>query len=148
MHVGCTCILHFHSKPPPIREELIGFAFAKTAAGERGLFLRVPVPFSLFDEGEKGGTGRRTHPNRVTRPLEEAVMEPSSSMVYSAEMLSCRNRPSGSFFCRAYHLPAYCGDEEEHSRSVCCCRRLVAAGPGPTGVPRPARSPSWGRSPP
>lgn len=47
-------------------------------------------------------------------------MDPSSSMVYSAEMLSCRNRPSGSFFCRAYHLPAYCEGEEEHSRSVCC----------------------------
>merc|ERR1711931_19386 len=22
-------------------------------------------------------------------------------------MLSCRNKPSGSFFCRAYHFPAY-----------------------------------------
>lgn len=35
-------------------------------------------------------------------------MAPSSATVYSAEMLSCRNKPSGSFFCRAYHLPAYC----------------------------------------
>lgn len=49
----------------------------------------------------------------MTRPLEEAVMEPSSSIVYSAEMLSCRNRPSGSFFCSAYHFPAYCDEEEE-----------------------------------
>lgn len=52
--------------------------------------------------------GSTAYPKRVTRPLEEAVMVPSSSMVYSAEMLSCRNRPSGSFFCWAYHLPAYC----------------------------------------
>lgn len=57
-----------------------------------------------------------TYPNRVTRPLEEAVMEPSSSMVYSAEMLSCRNRPSGSFFCSAYHFPAYCHDKEESQK--------------------------------
>lgn len=49
-----------------------------------------------------------SYPNRVTRPLEEAVMEPSSSIVYSAEMLSCRNSPSGSFFWSAYHFPAYC----------------------------------------
>merc|ERR1712002_263344 len=27
-------------------------------------------------------------------------------------MLSCRNKPSGSFFCRAYHFPAYlCGSK-------------------------------------
>lgn len=51
-----------------------------------------------------------TYPNRVTRPLEEAVIEPSSSMVYSAEMLSCRKSPSGSFFCSAYHFPEYCGN--------------------------------------
>lgn len=79
--------------------------------------FRVLRPSSLSD-----GRRRRTHPNRVTRPLEEAVMEPSSSMVYSAEMLSCRNRPSGSFFCRAYHLPAYCEGEEENSGSVSCYR--------------------------
>lgn len=48
-----------------------------------------------------------TNPKRVTRPFEEAVMVPSSSMVYSAEMLSWRKSPSGSFFCWAYHLPAY-----------------------------------------
>lgn len=44
-------------------------------------------------------------------------MEPSSSMVYSAEMLSCRNRPSGSFFCSAYHFPAYCNEKEPGARS-------------------------------
>ncbi|TNN71372.1 hypothetical protein EYF80_018450 [Liparis tanakae] len=57
-------------------------------------------------------SGPLTHPNRVTRPLEAADMEPSSSMVYSAEMLSCRNSPSGSFFCRANHFPAYCDENE------------------------------------
>lgn len=51
------------------------------------------------------------HPKSVTLPLEEATMEPSSPTVYSAEMLSCRNKPSGSFFCRAYHFPAYCQDK-------------------------------------
>lgn len=45
-------------------------------------------------------------------------MEPSSSMVYSAEMLSCRNRPSGSFFCSAYHFPAYCDEKEGSRQSV------------------------------
>lgn len=43
-------------------------------------------------------------------------MEPSSSMVYSAMMLSCRNRPSGSFFCRAYHFPAYCRQKQTQMR--------------------------------
>lgn len=84
---------------------------------ERGA-LWLHRPFALI-----GGTSRNarqqkssscgplTYPNRVTRPLEEAVMEPSSSIVYSAEMLSCRNRPSGSFFCSAYHFPEYCDGE-------------------------------------
>lgn len=61
------------------------------------LYICYAVDFILFS----------THPNRVTRPLEEAVMVPSSSTVYSAEMLSCRKSPSGSFFCWAYHFPAY-----------------------------------------
>lgn len=52
-------------------------------------------------------------------------MEPSSSMVYSAMMLSCRNRPSGSFFCRAYHFPAYCRQKQTQMRrralAFYCC---------------------------
>lgn len=63
----------------------------------------------------------------MTRPLEEAVMEPSSSMVYSAMMLSCRKRPSGSFFCRAYHFPAYC--HQKHTQM----RHPVLATPPPPG---------------
>lgn len=47
-------------------------------------------------------------------------MEPSSSMVYSAMMLSCRNRPSGSFFCRAYHFPAYCRQKQTQMRHRAC----------------------------
>lgn len=51
---------------------------------------------------------KRAHPKSFTRPLEDAVIVPSSSTVYSAEMLSWRKRPSGSFLARAYHFPAYC----------------------------------------
>lgn len=50
---------------------------------------------------------KRAHPKSFTRPLEDAVIVPSSSTVYSAEMLSWRKRPSGSFLARAYHFPAY-----------------------------------------
>lgn len=71
---------------------------------------------SVIPVSTKSLAGRLTYPNRVTRPLEEAVMEPSSSMVYSAEMLSCRNRPSGSFFCSAYHFPEYCDEKEESQK--------------------------------
>lgn len=60
---------------------------------------------------------RNTHPKSVTRPLEEATMAPSSPTTYSAEMLSCRNRPSGSFFCRAYHFPTYCQRKSQTSHS-------------------------------
>lgn len=70
-------------------------------------------------------TSVKTDPNRVTRPLEEAVMEPSSSMVYSAEMLSCRNRPSGSFFCSAYHFPAYCGEKEPIQNNSFFLKKLL-----------------------
>lgn len=73
------------------------------------------VNYITLTQGEKKSP--LTYPNRVTRPLEEAVMEPSSSMVYSAEMLSCRNRPSGSFFCSAYHFPAYCHEKGESQTS-------------------------------
>lgn len=58
-----------------------------------------------------------TYPKRVTRPLEDATMAPSSPTVYSAEMLSCRNKPSGSFFCRAYHFPAYCQTKPANHQS-------------------------------
>lgn len=71
-------------------------------------------------------------------------MEPSSSMVYSAMMLSCRNRPSGSFFCRAYHFPAYCRQKQtqmrRRARSLARPRAFIAAGLF-------LHSPSWGQSP-
>lgn len=54
---------------------------------------------------------KRAHPKSFTRPLEDAVIVPSSSTVYSAEMLSWRKRPSGSFLARAYHFPAYCREK-------------------------------------
>lgn len=81
-----------------------GFAFVKV----NYITLRQVKGLSSF-------AGPLTYPNSVTRPLEEAVMEPSSSMVYSAEMLSCRKRPSGSFFCSAYHFPAYCDEKEDRN---------------------------------
>lgn len=62
-------------------------------------------------------------------------MEPSSSMVYSAMMLSCRNRPSGSFFCRAYHFPAYCRQKQTGMRRRACLRCLRGpVGTHPLGV--------------
>lgn len=48
-----------------------------------------------------------TYPKSLTLPLDDAVIVPSPSNVYSAEILSCRNRPSGSFLLTAYHFPAY-----------------------------------------
>lgn len=59
---------------------------------------------------------KRAHPKSFTRPLEDAVIVPSSSTVYSAEMLSWRKRPSGSFLARAYHFPAYCHESVLISR--------------------------------
>lgn len=59
-------------------------------------------------------------------------MEPSSSMVYSAMMLSCRNRPSGSFFCRAYHFPAYCRGKQTQMRRGATCFYCFGASPALT----------------
>lgn len=53
---------------------------------------------------ERGGT---TYSKRATLPSAVAFIWPSSLMWKLATMLSSKNRPSGSFFATAYHVPVY-----------------------------------------
>lgn len=48
-----------------------------------------------------------THLRMLTLPIALAVILPPSSTVNWATMLSIKNKPSGSFFPTAYHVPAY-----------------------------------------
>lgn len=48
-----------------------------------------------------------THLRMMTLPSAVAFMWPSSLIKKLATMLSSKNRPCGSFFATAYHIPAY-----------------------------------------
>lgn len=48
-----------------------------------------------------------THLRMMTLPSAVAFIWPSSPIKKLATMLSSKNRPSGSFFATAYHVPAY-----------------------------------------
>ncbi|TNN50284.1 hypothetical protein EYF80_039509 [Liparis tanakae] len=50
----------------------------------------------------------------MTRPSAVAVILPSSALMSKlATMLSSKNKPSGSFFPTAYHVPTYCERETQ-----------------------------------
>lgn len=48
-----------------------------------------------------------THLRMTTLPSAVAVMLPVSSMLMLATTLSSKNKPCGSFFATAYHIPVY-----------------------------------------
>lgn len=50
---------------------------------------------------------KRTHLRMMTLPWAVACIEPSSWIAKLALTLSIKNKPSGSFFATAYHIPVY-----------------------------------------
>lgn len=79
-----------------------------------------------------------THLRMMTLPSAVAFMWPSSPIKKLATMLSSKNRPSGSFFATAYHVPAYWEEmnpnedlstlhktEERSVELLCVCFRLT-----------------------
>lgn len=50
---------------------------------------------------------KKTHLRMMTLPSAVAFIWPSSAITNWATTLSIKNKPSGSFFATAYHVPAY-----------------------------------------